>query len=582
MPYLKLLLRIFITFLLFRLAGFEQAGFASVPLASQQMSGQERARQLQEENDNLQSLIEQPKTKATAQENTTPEAKTEGASTQKVHIQKILVIGVTLFPDNVINAITNPYENKDLSFEEMKKIAYQITILYRKKGFIISRAYIPPQKMEGGMLEIRVLESRVGDIILKGNRYYSTKLIESYLTFKKGDFFNYNDLKEDLNNINDHPDRSVKSVLAPGEEPGTTDIILNEKDFLPIHVELGYNNNLSPYLGSNIYSSNFIDNNLLGHDDILSFEYERGEANAYYEYSTHYLYPLTTSLSLGVYASHSKEVLGGQFSDVNSRGTSSTYGFYGSEKLVQNDSLTSHFNFGFDYLDNYNFLEGTLSSEDRLRVPRAGVDFDFSDDYGRTYISDDLNYGVPDIMGGTKAHLEPGDIPSSRAGAGGEFTKDTLNILRLQNLIFDSTLLWKNQLQFSPSKLTSSEQFQMGGPANNRGYSLAESVGDQGYAMSWDLAEPLYFVPKYWNLSYTRARVYDSIRFIEFYDWSNAHLNAIQPGEVKNTTLSSIGCGLRVDILKNLSASYQIGWPLMGKPSDGKDVHQWFEMSLKY
>jgi hemolysin activation/secretion protein len=571
-----LLILFFVNFLL------NHISFATPPSANQQMSGQERARQMEEESEKLQNQIEQPRSKIKPEEKTTQQLPSETPAEQKVLIKSIEVSGVTLFKESQIKAITAKYESKELTLGEMQKIADQITDMYRSKGYVISRAYVPAQKIENGILEIMVIESRIGDIQLKGNRFYSTRLIESYLTIKKGEFFNYNDLKCDLNNINDHPDRVVRSVLIPGNQPGTTDIVLNERDSLPIHVQVGYNDYLSRYLRTNLYSSTFIDNNLLGQDDILTFDYERGDNHNYYSYTTNYLYPVTKGLDLGIYASRSKEVMAGEFAAVGAQGKSNMYGLYGSQNLIKNDGLSSKFNFGFDYVDVFNFLEGSVSSQDRLRIVKSGLDFDIGDDFGRTLISDDFNYGIPDFMDGTKEDLNSTDIPTSRAGAGGEFVKDTLNILRLQQLPFNSTLLWRNQLQFSSSTLTSTEQFQIGGPANNRGYPVADAVGDEGYSMSWELAQPPYFIPRSWVMPYSNTSIYDDVRVIEFYDWSNVHSNSVQPGEQKDLTLSSAGCGLRLNILRNLSATYQVGWPLMGRSSDGKGVQNWFETTVTF
>jgi hemolysin activation/secretion protein len=288
-------------------------------------------------------------------------------------------------------------------------------------------------------------------------------------------------------------------------------------------------------------------------------------------------------LDMGVYASRSNLVLGQQFADIHARGTGSIFGFYGSQNLIKNDTVTSHFNFGYDYIDVYDFLNGSiLSAADRLRVLKAGLDLDVIDDYGRTIINDDINFGIPDFMHGTKGNIDTSDVPTTRAGAGGKFFKDTLNLLRLQRLPFDSTLLWKNQFQFSSSKLTSIEQFQIGGPGSNRGYPVAETVGDQGYSMSWELAQPPYFVPKSWAMPFSSTKIYDDFRFIEFYDWSNEHLNSLQPGDEKNRTLSSLGVGARINILRNFSASYQIAWPLMGKSSDGKGVQHWIDLTVTF
>ena len=313
-----------------------------------------------------------------------------------------------------------------------------------------------------------------------------------------------------------------------------------------------------------------------------TFQYDRGDNDNYYSYGPNYLYPVTRGLNLGVYANRTKEIMAGEFAAVDARGKSRTWGAYGSQDLFKNDYLTSHFNFGFDYMDVYNFLNEGVSSRDLLRVAKAGFDVDVSDDWGRTLFTEEYDYGIPGIMGGTAEHLSPTDTPTSRLGAGGEFEKDTLNILRLQQLPYDATLLWKNQLQFSPSNLTATEQYQVGGPANNRGFSVADAVGDEGYSMSWELAEPPYAMPKYWRVPFTEAKMYDAIRFIEFYDWSNVHSNSVPSGERKDMTLGSAGCGIRINILKNFSASYQVGWPLQGKPADGKGVHQWFEFTVTF
>lgn len=579
--FIKLRIITFLSFILLLPLFFNNTLFAAIPPASQQMSGQERARQMQEEEEYLKNQVERQKRKAKPEEKITKEVP-EGPAVQRVLVKSIIVAGASLFPKETIRAITGPYENKELTLNEIRYLAGLITDLYRKKGYVTSRAYIPPQKMEQGILEIRVMESTVGDIQVKGNRYHSTRLIKSYLTIQKGAPFNYFDLKKGLRNINDNPDINVKAILASGQKPGSTDIVLEVKDALPVHVSFGVNNYLSTLLRRSIYSSSFTDNNLLGQNDILTFRYENGDYNDYYSYTTRYQYPVTRSLDLGVYASRSKQVLGGEFADVDSRGKSRMYGAYGSQELIKNDYLNSHFNFGFDYMDVYNFLFGTIFSQDRLRVAKAGFDLDISDDFGRTFISDDYNYGIPGIMGGTGEHLSGNDTPTSRLGAGGEFIKDTLNILRLEQLPFDSTLLWKNQLQFSPSTLTATEQFQAGGPANNRGFPVAGSVGDEGYTMSWELAEPPYSMPKLWKVPFTNEKIYDAVRVIEFYDWSNIHLNSLQPGDKKSLTLSSAGCGLRVNILKYFSASYQIAWPMMGRASEGKGVQNWFEATLTF
>jgi hemolysin activation/secretion protein len=546
------------------------------------MGGVERARELQQQSQALQKEVEKPKEVTKATENA-PTETPEAANAPKMLVKKINVVGVTLFPAAKIKAITSPFENKELTLKGIQKIADLITDLYRKKGYITSRAFVPPQKIENGVLEIKVLESKVGKIQVKGNHYFSAHYINSYMTLKKGEAFNYIDLKHDLVNVNEHPDLSVKAVLTPGETPGSTDIILNEKDNLPIHVSIGYDNFLSYYLDRNEYTYTFTDNNLLGHGDILSVQYNRAvESDLYYYYSGRYSYPVTHSLDLGFFYSRSNMLLGRNLLSIDSSGESKMYSLFATQNLIKNENLKVNLNFGFDYKDVDNYLNGDLSSRDYLRIPRVGFDFDMADDFGRTVISDDFNYGVPGIMGGTKGDLDANDTPTSRTGASGSFALDTLNLLRQERLPFDTSLLWKNQLQFSTSKLTETEEFQAGGPANNRGFGPADVVGDAGYAMSWEFAVPPYFIPKYYQLPYFKTSMYNAFRFIGFYDWTNVHSNSVQSGENKNTTLGSAGCGARFNIAENFYARYEIAWPVQDTSSDGKSVHQWLQFTVTF
>lgn len=573
---------LFILFvLLIGTSSFSQTCSAQTPSASQQMSGWERAREIQEKDKELRGQVEQP-VKMKVEERAAEEPVLPQPSEPKFMVKKIRVTGVTLFPEGAIAAITSPYEDKEITFTELQQVADRITDLYRKNGYITSRAYVPAQKMEEGVFEIRVLESTIGDVQIRGNRHFSTNLLQKSVSVKKGRAFNYNDLKRDLVNMNGHPDRYVRATLVPGKEPGATDIFMDVKDSLPVHVSLGYNNYLSRFVRRNNYNTTVTHNNLLGRDDIFTAQYQFGDAYHYYYYSARYVYPVTQSLDIGIIGARSRLILGREFADIDAQGESTLLGVFCSKEMLQNDFITLSYNLGFDYKNVDNYILGDIYSQDRLRVVKAGFDIDLADDLGRTVISNDFNYGIPDLWKGTPENPGPEDLPSSRDGAGGKFIKDTLYVLRLQKLVFDSTLLWKNQFQFSPSTLTSTEQFQAGGPANNRGYTPGELVGDRGYSMTWELGVPPYFFPKTWHVPFSKSYLYDSVRIIGFYDLSTAYLREPQPGEQEKSTIISAGWGLRCNIAEGLSVRYEIGWPLTDESVDGKDVHQWVELTASF
>lgn len=497
---------------------------------------------------------------------------------ERVFIKKINVFGFTLVSQKEIEGIIKLFENKELSLSELQKIADLITDIYRQKGYVTSRAYLPPQKIEEGILEIRVLEGITGSLEIKGNRYFKTSLLKKKITLKKGEPFNYNILRKDLAKINEHPDRTARAVLMPGKEPGATDIVLEVKDRLPIHIGFDWDNFGSRYIEKDRYRVTLTHNNLLGWDDILTLQYQLAEADAYCLASLRYLLPITENLNLGFFMARTKLNLGREYEDLDARGKSRLYSIYLIQSLIEEENIDLSLNLGFDYKDIFNFQLGEETSRDRLRVAKMGLDLDLTDKLGRTLITNEIDFGIPNIIGGLKEK----DIRASRPGSGGKFIKNVINLLRLQKMPFNSTLLWKNQFQFSPYILTAAEQFQIGGIANVRGYPPAEHVGDKGYATTLEWSFPVYFIPKDIKVPLSEAKLYDALRVVTFYDWANVDLRRPQAGEEKKETLSSFGFGLRFNLPEDFSLRLDLAWPLHKTPSDGRHFRPWIEISKEF
>jgi hemolysin activation/secretion protein len=159
------------------IAGLSGISYSQTPPPSQEMGGQIRQRQMETQEEALTKRVE--KKKETPEiDNKLPEGAAELPPSEKVLVKSINVTGVTLIPESDIKAITSQFENKELSLKDMQKAADLITDLYRKKGYVTSRAYLPPQKIEGDTLEIRVIEGRMGDLDVKGNYHYKTFLFK--------------------------------------------------------------------------------------------------------------------------------------------------------------------------------------------------------------------------------------------------------------------------------------------------------------------------------------------------------------------------------------------------------------------
>ena len=115
--------------------------FAQVP-ASQTAGGITRQRQ---ELEKERALEEKITTEKAAPKEGPPEELIPEDAGPKVLITSIKVEGAQLLSEKEIQAIISPFEGKELSLTAMQKVADLITDAYRSKGYVTSRAYIPPQ-----------------------------------------------------------------------------------------------------------------------------------------------------------------------------------------------------------------------------------------------------------------------------------------------------------------------------------------------------------------------------------------------------------------------------------------------------
>ncbi|NTV29066.1 MAG: ShlB/FhaC/HecB family hemolysin secretion/activation protein [Candidatus Omnitrophica bacterium] len=553
-----------------------QSNVSAQPTASQTAGGVAQQERMLEKSKSLESRIGQEK--SAAGQATSEDVGLPTDSGAKVLVQTINVEGATLIASSVIQSIVEQYQGKELSLRQIQKIASLISDEYRKKGYLTSRAYVPPQKLEGGTLLIKVVEGKLGNVEVQGNRYFSTPLLKKSLNMQQGGYFDYSALQKSLVYINEHPDRTAKVVLVPGKVPGVTDVVMDVKDRMPIHAGFEYDNYGSRYINKSRYSTLLEHNNLTGHDDKLLVKFQTSEANYMRLYQGRYAIPLTPSFELGAYALASKLELGKEFEDLESRGKARIYGLFFNQAMVQEPTLDVRWNGGFDYKSVVNFLAEQKSSRDELRIVKTGLDIDAVDSWGRNILSPEVDFGFADILGG----MEAKDPMASRTGAGAVFQKGVVNYYRLQPMPLSTSLLWKNSGQFSNQTLAASEQFQIGGPSSVRGYAPAEQSGDKGYytALEWSL--PLYGLSKDIKVPGRQETFYDATRLVTFWDWGYVNTKTPAAGDKEDNTLKGWGLGTRFNI-KDISARFELGYPI-GKniSADGRRPHPWVEVICKF
>lgn len=506
-------------------------------------------------------------------------AKTSDDPGPKTLVKSIKVEGAKLLKPEEIQKITAPFEGRELSIGEMQQVADLISDAYRQKGFVTSRAYIPVQSIKDNVLTLKVLEARAGTVEFQGNKHFKSESMKRELNLGSEGYFDFSALQQSLVYINEHPDRLAKAVLAPGKEPGTTDVIIQVADQQPMHLGFEYNNYASRFVDRDQYALIFEHNNVTAHDDLLYIKGQASDNSRLTLQQLRYMFPLSRRWDIGFFAVNSHLRLGREFSDLDATGDAKVFGLFGSRKLIKTQKIDLRLNVGFDYKSIRDRMLGSQVSNDQLRVVKFGFDLDFEDPWGRNIMTANLNSGIANFLGSGNAK----DLDASRVGAGARFDKGEFTFFHLHALPAGMTLLWKNFAQTTKHNLPASEQFQIGGALSVRGYPPAEFSGDSGIYSSPEISIPWYFLSRNAKVPFTKEdKLYDALRFVVFYDLAMAHLNNPQAGEERNQTLRGYGYGLRLNIRDNVTLRVEVGYPHGRKASDRRSAHPWVEFTLKY
>ena len=138
-------------------------------------------------------------------------------------------------------------------------------------GFVTTRAYITPQDLKTGTLEITVVEGTIEDIRLNDNTAEDRRRIRMAFAAKPGDILNINDIDQGLAQIN-RPQSVVATLnLVPGSEAGQTIVQIDEKLVRkPVRYKLGVDNSGSKSTGTTKSTLGVDADNLLSMNETIS------------------------------------------------------------------------------------------------------------------------------------------------------------------------------------------------------------------------------------------------------------------------------------------------------------------------
>jgi len=486
-----------------------------------------------------------------------PPAEAEQTGEYSFPIRTFYVSGNTLFPDEQINGLLTPLTGEGKKSADVEAARDLLEKFFHDNGYPAVLVNIPEQSTDGGMIQLQVLEGKVGAVVVTGNRWFSTKMLRERLpSLTPGNQVSSAAIKQDFTAINQNPDRKVTPGMGPGKEPGTVDFEVKVEDQLPFHGSLELNNKAGHNSTELRLLSQLRYDNLWQQEHSLSLQYQMSpqDTRQVKVFNGTYMLPLPWNrdhrfILYGMWTG-SETPVGDGF---RSTGKGIVVGGRYLLPLKGSDRYTHSLTFGADYKDFEDVLT-TADADVRTPVTYLPVSLAYSaslfDPASKSLTL--LNAGVGMTFRG--AVTDQTEFNDKRFKGRANYMTATLGLEQRQPLWagFDLTAKLDGQLASEP--LISNEEFSAGGMDSVRGYRESEAMSDSGLHWSLEAIAPDLGGLAGW--SWLTARPY------LFHDLAQLWVMEPLVGQEKKTLLQGMGAGMRGTVTKWMEYQLDGGFAL--------------------
>jgi hemolysin activation/secretion protein len=404
-------------------------------------------------------------------------------------VRHIEISGNTLLKSAELRSLIQSSEGKMLNLSYLQDLAAVITKRYQDHGYLLSRAYVPPQILSEGKVRIAVLEALYGAVTVLNSSPVSDAFLKSYLRpLQPGSPVIEHALERSLLLLSDVPGTVVSSTLAPGADPGTTVLQLTATPGARASGSFGLDNAGNRYTGRERLSAAVNVDDPLHRGDVLSLNaMTSGPDLSYGRVGYQALLEDGEGTTVGGALSGLYYRLGHGLSDLHAHGTAAVETLTVMQPLIRSIAGNLFAQFAFDAKQLRDETDASDIHTDRhtdaLTATLAG---DHRDSHGISNMSLGLSFGRLGFDNEAAALAN-----ASTARTAGTYAKFTLSLARLQALSESNSLYVAVNGQAADKNLDSSEQFFLGGPNSVRAYDVGTLGGAEGALATAELRHNL-------------------------------------------------------------------------------------------
>lgn len=471
------------------------------------------------------------------------------SDTIETKIEKVIFSDSEIFSELELYNLKNIAEGQLLTAEDINNYLALINAQYAKKNIYTARAML--ESLEGGVLKIELMEARIGKVYVEGNKFNRKWFLRKQISSKPSDILNLQLLENDLMNFNkDAISIKLSAKLQPGENYGTTDVILKAEETFPYHFSASWDSFGRETTGLLRGGLMISADSLFGFQDRLTgaINMARSSFTPFVDYNV----PINRKGTRfgGSYMYGKSKVSSGNYKDFDLNANTHVFSTYLSHPLIDNQKAQLKINTSANI---------KLSTADISGYKYTNYkDYNLAVGLGGRY-----NFSRSVLF--VSVYSTNGIIHDDIRSFSQYFTKINADGYYVHYLPKGIIATVKTGGQYSPYEVSFIEQFQIGGISSVRGYAESLLLAGNSYFVSMEMLFPIPFLPEEirvpFNKNESTFRLKDSIKLALFMD-----NGAVIPNHGKTGTtnfLSSIGAGIRVAVSKFLTARVYVGVPLM-------------------
>jgi hemolysin activation/secretion protein len=471
-------------------------------------------------------------------------------------IKGFVIEGTYLFPQEALQKQIKNFVGRGKTAADVEGARDALERYFHEQGYPAMLVNIPAQSSSNRVFRLEVIENRIGNVLVSGNRWYSTeKILRDLPSITPGRPLQLKELQAEINAANRNPDFKAIPEMLPGKAPGSIDLALKIEEQLPLHGSLELNNRFNHDTTALRLNAALRYDNLWQRDHSISLQYQTSpqDPNEVEVFSSSYTMPTPWNredklVAYGVVSNSNTNSAAG-FSNLG-KGT-----VVGSRLIMPLQGSESFFHtavLGFDYKDFSETVGVAGGPGSKTPITYFPVNSAYS-----AYLRDSggltsFTAGLSMIFRG--AVSDAGQFADKRYKSTANALVLTAGLERNQQLPGGFALMAKLDGQLSDQPLISNEQYSAGGVESVRGYHDSEASGDNAIHGVLELASP--------ELLKQTCQERCAVTPYIFYDAAHLGTREPLPSQDWSATLQGIGFGLRGTFLKGFDFQTDVGFPL--------------------